>query len=371
MNRDRAFELNYWKTELMQECERMEKELRALLDQKRLLEKMMEDVRSSLQASEECLLQRERRNGIELVRDNVERNLSNEVLTMRRSLDTLKKMWDKVSVQLKLDRAAQHNLDVDSRNKQHAQLIDERMHRLNNLTIELAYHDDVEHKDDTVTKSSTWLRFTRENLCRAQGERQRSEVIRAQCEQLIRREAMELWKQVQLVSRMIAVRVANTNDAVQKLRQHVERVTREKADVQKTIDDLIKAIEDKETFIKVAQTRLQERAHRLGCENCHDRPMIGLQNEVIELQKTRDRLKENLLTSQLQLCRLDKTLAILHTDIHVKENTLLVDSSGLATLRQNIHVEPCVGVAFAMPRCQYDCLQPQKCFPDELFKNAN
>jgi len=75
-----------------------------------------------------------------------------------------------------------------------------------------------------VTKMKTWLRFTRENLCRAQSERQRSAVVRAQCEQLIRREAMELWKQVQLVSRMIAIRVANTNDAVQKLRQHVERV---------------------------------------------------------------------------------------------------------------------------------------------------
>lgn len=97
----------------------------------------------------------------------------------------------------------------------------------------------------------------------------------------------------------------------------------------------------------------------------------SLQNEVIQLQKTRDRLKQNLLTSQLQLCRLDKALAILRTDIDVKENTLLVDSSGLSTLRQHIHVEPCVGVAFAMPRCQYDCLQPQKCFPHELFKNAN
>jgi len=70
-------------------------------DQKRLLEKMVDDVRSSLAASEECLLQRERRSGIEQVRDNVERNVTKEVLRMRRSLDTLKKMWDKVSVQLK------------------------------------------------------------------------------------------------------------------------------------------------------------------------------------------------------------------------------------------------------------------------------
>ena len=52
-------------------------------------------------------------------------------------------------------------------------------------------------------------------------------------------------------------------------------MTREKADVQKTIDDLIKAIEDKEIFIQVAQSRLQERVQRLGRENCHDKPMIG------------------------------------------------------------------------------------------------
>ena len=93
-----------------------------------------------------------------------------------------------------------------------------------------------------------------------------------------------------------------------------------------------------------------------------------LQREVIELQKTRDQLKEHLLTSQLTLSRLDHTLTILNTDLQVKENTLLVDSNGLSTIRQYIHVEPCVGVAFAMPRCQYDCLQPQKCFSEEVDK---
>jgi len=40
-------------------------------------------------------------------------------------------------------------VDVDCRNKQHAQMIDERMHRLGNASIELAYHDGVEYKDDT------------------------------------------------------------------------------------------------------------------------------------------------------------------------------------------------------------------------------
>ena len=89
-----------------------------------------------------------------------------------------------------------------------------------------------------------------------------------------------------------------------------------------------------------------------------------LQTEVVELKKTRDQLKEHLLTSQLRLSKLDRTLSILNQDILVKDNTLLIDSRELTILRKRIHVEPCVGVAFAMPRCQYDCLQPQKCFPD-------
>ena len=58
------------------------------------------------------------------------------------------------------------------------------------------------------------------------------------------------------------------------------QVTRERTDVQKTIDNLKKAIEDKEIFIQVAQSRLQERYQRLGCENCHDKPMIGSVNSL-------------------------------------------------------------------------------------------
>jgi len=98
--------------------------------------------------------------------------------------------------------------------------------------------------------------------------------------------------------------------------------------------------------------------------------LCRLQKEVLALRKALDELRAHLLKSQLQLSELDHTLTILNTDIDVKDNTLLVDSNGLATLRQHIHVEPCIGVAFAMPRCQYDCLHPQKCFPDQLFKNT-
>ena len=60
----------------------------------------------------------------------------------------------------RLDRAAQHKLDVDSRNKQHAQMIDERMHRLNSQSIELAYHDGIEYKDDTWVPNNTFRDYS-------------------------------------------------------------------------------------------------------------------------------------------------------------------------------------------------------------------
>jgi len=49
----------------------------------------------------------------------------------------------------RLNRAALNDCDIDGRNKHHAQQIDERMHRLNVETIELALHEGVEYKDNT------------------------------------------------------------------------------------------------------------------------------------------------------------------------------------------------------------------------------
>jgi len=79
------------------------------------------------------------------------------------------------------------------------------------------------------------------------------------------------------------------------------QVKREKADVQQTIDNLTKAIEDKEIFIKVAQSRLQERTQRLGCENCHDRPMIGL---VVDILRSRPTGKHSIKETHLGVTRL-------------------------------------------------------------------
>lgn len=46
-------------------------------------------------------------------------------------------------------------------------------------------------------------------------------------------------------------------------------------DLERAIDLIKKAIEDKELPLKVAQTRLDERSRRVNVELCNDRPMNG------------------------------------------------------------------------------------------------
>jgi tektin-5 len=66
------------------------------------VEKLLADIRSCLEFSEKCLFERERRIGIDLCRDEVERSLTKEVNAMRCAIDKLEKLVDKTTIQLKL-----------------------------------------------------------------------------------------------------------------------------------------------------------------------------------------------------------------------------------------------------------------------------
>ena len=55
----------------------------------------------------------------------------------------------------------------------------------------------------------------------------------------------------------------------------VHQTTREKKDMEVTIEAIKRAIVNKEDLIKLCQTRLEQRLSRLGAENCRDAPMIG------------------------------------------------------------------------------------------------
>lgn len=72
---DRIGDIEYWKTEVHNETDQMITEIDALNRAKAALEKIIADLETPLHIAQECLYNREKRQGIDLVHDDVERAL--------------------------------------------------------------------------------------------------------------------------------------------------------------------------------------------------------------------------------------------------------------------------------------------------------
>jgi tektin-3 len=50
---------------------------------------------------------------------------------------------------LRMDRAAQHTLEIDAKDKHHAQGLDDKMQQLRNKSAGIGYHPGIESIDNT------------------------------------------------------------------------------------------------------------------------------------------------------------------------------------------------------------------------------
>ncbi|VEL10738.1 unnamed protein product [Protopolystoma xenopodis] len=79
---DRICDINYWINELEDEIDKMVKENNDLNRTKRIAEKLLTETENQLHIAQECLYNREKRQGIDLVHDNVEKKMVQVSLQM-------------------------------------------------------------------------------------------------------------------------------------------------------------------------------------------------------------------------------------------------------------------------------------------------
>jgi tektin-3 len=350
---ERVTDIGFWKDELANEMRAMDSEMENLQEHKRVLEKAFVDTRGPSAIADECLMQREKRLGIDQVNDEVERSLSKEVEVIKQCQEKMKNLIEKSHVQLKMDKAAQHACDKDAKDKYHAHNVDDKQHRLRNTSGSIGFYPGVESIDNTMTIPDSWVRFTQENIARSQRERELSEKLRGEIDTCLRNCANAMWSQFSIVNNAFGARVQETTDAKNKLQAHLQRTVNEIHDMEKAIQLIKKAIHDKEGPMKVAQTRLEERTHRIGVELCNDPVMKGLKKEVDEIRESVQLLKTKLKDAETSMARLRKSKAILEQDISIKENSLSIDSKICMGLRKSIPMDRNIGPIFQMPVSVY------------------
>ena len=112
------------------------------------------------------------------------------------------------------------------------------------------------------------------------------------------------------------------------------------AAMEQNIEQLKRAIADKEAPMKVTQTRLENRTFRPNVELCRDRVQYRLVEEVFEISTNIERLQVKLADAEASLKGLIRKQLSLEEDIDVKANSLFIDRDQCMELRKQINHVP-------------------------------
>ncbi|EEB14322.1 Tektin-3, putative [Pediculus humanus corporis] len=332
---ERINDLTFWTSELQNELEKMVQESKLLQDSRRVLEKTIQDLEAPLHIAQECLYHRENRTGVDLVHDEVEQSLLREINLIKKCQAELHCLFKKLKDQLRNNRASQHELERDLRMKEQAMGIDNLAHSLNNFSRGINYYGGIENYDNTITTPETWIEFSNQNIQKSQAERAKSAQIRTDTDNIINAHANDCWNAWTSTNAALERRANEMLDAKQKLQMHLHKIQREIFDVEKNIEMLRKSIQDKSLPLKVAQTRLEARAHRQEIELCRDPAQNRLVIEIKDIQDSIEKLHLKLQEAEAQHQQLLKTRSNLESELANKVNSLFIDREKCLGMRRS------------------------------------
>lgn len=149
-----------------------------------------------------------------------------------------------------------------------------------------------------------------------------------------------MWQEWNSVNVALNQRIQETTDARNRLQTHLSKVLQEIFDMEKNIELLKKAIQDKQAPMQVAQTRLDTRTRRPNVELCRDPVQHRLVEEVGEISETVESLQAKLRMAENSLQELLRTKASLEQDLSIKNNSLFIDREKCLGMRKTFPMSP-------------------------------
>ncbi|NWW45753.1 TEKT1 protein, partial [Pedionomus torquatus] len=333
----RQEEIKFWKQELDNKLEQIFHETELLLTFKTRLEKSLESCKEPLDVAQKCLLNRQRRAGIDLVHDEVEQELMKEAEVLQGVIALLERTLEQTNEQIRLSRSAKYDLEMDLKDKFTALMIDDYCASLTNNTPDIRYVDHTVKIEGNFVSPEDWTDFSNVNIEKAEKQRNNSLALRTLIDGILSQTASDMCQQREAVNVAFRNRVKEVRDAKHQLESLLMMVMDETASQEKNIEALKKAIADKEGPVKVAQTRLEARNHRPNTELCYDTVQHRLTSEVKEITKNIER-QDTLAQAETELKGLSRRQLSLEEEIRVKENTLYIDEVLCMQMRESVHI---------------------------------
>jgi tektin-1 len=323
----RVADIKYWKEELENKLKDVFDEISVLEAYKRRVEKAIDSIQEPLHIAQTCLANREKRYDIDLVHDDVQKDLIKEIEIEQGCHTLLVRLLEEVVEQLRQNRKAKYNLEVDLKKKFDAQSIDQHVRDLGLTSPSLYMKNGAAKIEPNSFTEQEWETHSDLNCKNAEATRLNSEQLRNVVDINLQQVANDIAKQNELTDRSVTRRIWEEKDAKLKLESQVKDVTKLIDTMEENVKNLEKGILDKEAYLKLAHTRLDIRTNRPQIELVRDPAQYKLVQEVQEIEDSVRRMQERLNQSNRKLKDLDREKLVLLKDIDVKTNTIRIDES--------------------------------------------
>lgn len=223
-----------------------------LLELKERLEQMLKGIQTPLEITQENLLTRETRQGVELVHDAVEECLHKELECLKKNQDKLLQELDKVNGQLSRLRASRHELESDMRNKDQARQTDECVKILARLQDEIG---GLEISEGMVANSSpsTWLQVTQSLIRKSQEERNMAQMLYAEVSRSMLSSADECFSIWYETNSSFNTRVAELLTAKKQIEKQLHRIKHDIDSLNRHMSGVKRALDEKLPMLRVKQ----------------------------------------------------------------------------------------------------------------------
>lgn len=341
--------VKFWHSELSRQLNTLNDETAQLDAYKRRLQNAVAGCTQPLNAANGCLENRSNRVNIDLVHDDVQKELLTEVQVVNGVSAMLKRVLEQVIEQIRLNRSAAYHLSADLKDKDttlnvdsealgksNANCIEDINSRLKEMCL-AKQQSNVPRIKSNWTTPGDWQAYSEQGIAKAEEELQHSLRLRAAVDEILSASAEDLQKQ----------KVATDNA----LRQRIQDVTlaknnleKEKSDVNCQINAIGGQIIETETAIaaknapkSVAETRTRSRAtsRPAPVELCRDAVQYRLHDELEDIRDSVLELVQQLESLNTQLKALKRAELDLSEDIAVKSKSLEIDNN-CVTLRNYV-----------------------------------
>lgn len=261
-----------------------------------------------------------------MVRDDVERQLESEETLIEQIRSTLNRRSDDCQEQLRLLRAAHHQLEADKADKFAALRVDKSCRSLDTTSHELSRHLGATNANPRSVEVADWDGYTGDNIAKARNEMASSLALREAIDRYLKDSMDALHNQTNGTDDSFNTRIRETTDAKTLDEQNLTKTRSEISDQDNTIKGLKTTIQDQDAPMAMAETRLTKRTYRPNVELVHDPVEDVLVKEAQDIDAAVESLRVQLSDAEAAQRGLIRAENQLVEDIETKMQSLSVDN---------------------------------------------